>query len=120
MLFGRKRASGGSSVNANGWMISYADMVTILLAMFIVLSTLSKDQTGMSLYYGTGSYRNAVKRFGMPGVASNSGRTVPLTVPGPRYSVENPGESKKERAGPRDRCRGRNLPAVCPGIGKGV
>jgi Membrane MotB of proton-channel complex MotA/MotB len=89
-MMGRPRKhSEGSGVNANGWMISYADMVTILLAMFIVLSTLSKDQTGMSLYYGTGSYRNAVKRFGLPGVSPNSGKTVQLNVPGPRFAVEN-------------------------------
>jgi len=94
MLHHRKRAA-GRGINSNGWMISYADMVTILLAMFIVLSTLSKDQTGLSLYYGTGSYRKAVKQFGLPGVSNNSRKTVPLDQPGPRYNVDNPNGSAK-------------------------
>jgi hypothetical protein len=95
MLFRRKK-SHGSAVNANGWMISYADMVTILLAMFIVLSTLSKDQTGLSLYYGTGSYRKAVKQFGLPGVSNNTAKTVQLEAPGPKFAIDDPSDSKKE------------------------
>jgi hypothetical protein len=50
----RRRQSGGR-INVFGWLMSYADMATVLLAMFIVLSTLSKDQTGISLYNGTRS-----------------------------------------------------------------
>lgn len=49
-MFRRKKAL--AAVNTEGWMMSYADMVTILLAMFIVLSTLGKDQTGASLQKG--------------------------------------------------------------------
>lgn len=50
----RRRQNGGR-INVFGWLMSYADMATVLLAMFIVLSTLSKDQTGISLYNGTRS-----------------------------------------------------------------
>ena len=90
MFFRRKKKAGESGIDPNAWMMSYADMVTILLAMFIVLSTLSKDQTGLSLYYGTGSYRKAVKSFGLPSNTDNTAKTVPLNTPGPRYSYENP------------------------------
>jgi flagellar motor protein MotB len=86
----RKKKSGHAEVNANAWMISYADMATILLAMFIVLSTLGKDQTGISLYYGTGSFKQAMKNFGLPGLYSNSSQVVPLKSSGTAYPTDAP------------------------------
>ncbi|HZU38296.1 MAG TPA: flagellar motor protein MotB [Gemmataceae bacterium] len=74
-----------SSVNTNGWMMSYADMATTLLAMFIVLSTLGKDQTGISLYNGTGSFVRALDAFGLPGVFSASKKVIQLDTAGPHY-----------------------------------
>jgi hypothetical protein len=88
MLYRKNKLVHGAPVNAVGWMVSYADMVTILLAMFITLSTLSKDQTGLSFYYGTGSYRDSVTRFGLPGVSNRSSRVVSLTTAGPLYRVD--------------------------------
>jgi hypothetical protein len=74
-------------VNTNGWMMSYADMATTLLAMFIVLSTLGKDQTGINLYNGTGSYINAVDSLGLPGFFPNSAQVISKEFPGTHYSV---------------------------------
>ncbi len=68
----RRRKSADSHINTEGWMMSYADMATILLAMFIVLSTLGKDQSGVNLYNGTGSFRKALDSFGLPGAFSSS------------------------------------------------
>ena len=66
LLFRKKKGHGGGP-DANAWMVSYADMATILLAMFIVLSTFSQDQTGITLYHGTGSFKKSLKNFGMRG-----------------------------------------------------
>ena len=52
----RHAPQAADSINTHGWMMSYADMVTILLAMLIVLSTLSSDQTGLTLYNGAASF----------------------------------------------------------------
>jgi hypothetical protein len=79
----RKRAEG--HINAEGWMMSYADMVTILLAMFIVLSTLGKDQTGISFANGTGSFVNAMNSFGLSGLFSTSGKPIAMNGPTPHY-----------------------------------
>ena len=98
MAQGRKRA-GSSAINTEGWMMSYADMATTLLAMFIVLSTLGKDQTGISLYNGTGSFVHAVESFGLPGFFATSSRAIQLDTNGPHYlSPTTPGEVAK--AGP--------------------
>jgi hypothetical protein len=84
----RQKGKGGSSpTNAEGWMMSYADMATTLLAMFIVLSTLGKDQTGISLYNGTGSFIQSSESFGLPGFLPNSSRAIPLETVNPRYPV---------------------------------
>src|SRR5437588_5409765 len=46
-----------------GWLMSYADMATILLALLIVVSVLSRDQTGATLYRGTGAFRATANQF---------------------------------------------------------
>jgi hypothetical protein len=91
-----KKKGHGSSPDANAWMMSYADMATILLAMFIVLSTFSKDQTGISLYRGTGSFKQATNSFGLPGLMPNSWEVVPLNESGPQHAIDAPDEWKKK------------------------
>jgi hypothetical protein len=88
-------------VDTNAWMMSYADMATTLLAMFIVLSTLGKDQTGVALYNGTGSFAHATDSFGLPGLFPNSDRMISRDQPGPRYAAP----SGKEGDGGTDESR---------------
>ncbi len=79
-----------TAINPDGWMLSYADMATILLAMFIVLSTLGKDQTGIPLATGTGSYRDTRNQFGLPSTLSRSSQAVLLPFAGPQYIYKGP------------------------------
>jgi Membrane MotB of proton-channel complex MotA/MotB len=72
-------------INTIAWMMSYADMATTLLAMFIVLSTLGKDQTGLSLYNGTGSFSHSLDNFGIPGLFPNSSRVIQFNAKSPLY-----------------------------------
>jgi hypothetical protein len=80
-----KRKRGEGHINTEGWMMSYADMATILLAMFIVLSTLGKDQTGISFANGTGSFVNAMNSFGLSGLFNTSAKPIALNNPAPHY-----------------------------------
>jgi hypothetical protein len=80
-----KRKSTDVPINTEGWMMSYADMATILLAMFVVLSTLGKDQTGVNLYNGTGSFKHALDCFGLPGLFESGNKPVPMEAPSPKY-----------------------------------
>ncbi|MBI3408777.1 MAG: hypothetical protein HY040_10510 [Planctomycetes bacterium] len=82
-----KRKKHTAKVNTEGWMMSYADMATILLAMFIVLSTLGKDQTGASLQRGLESWKESRQFFGLPGFFSQSSQQVQMETRGPRYAV---------------------------------
>src|SRR5207249_255869 len=82
----RKHAADGH-VNTEGWMMSYADMATTLLAMFIVLSTMGKDQTGVSLYNGTGSFFHALDTLGLGGNFTASAKAIQFDAYGPKYQL---------------------------------
>ena len=98
----KKKSGDGGGEEQPSWMVSYADMATVLLALFIALSSMAKDQTGLAFYYGTGSFRNALKSFNLPGLSDRETRNVPLSLPGPMFSADNP-EPEAEEAKPGDR-----------------
>ena len=99
-----RRKSVDGHINTEGWMMSYADMATILLAMFIVLSTLGKDQTGVNLYNGTGSFRKALDEFGLPGMFGTSSQPVQFSYSAPHYAIDEPqgGPGKGQGSGTGD------------------
>jgi hypothetical protein len=99
----KKKKVTSSAINTEGWMMSYADMATILLAMFIVLSTLGKDQTGVNLYNGTGSFRTALDSFGLPGLFSNSSKVIQAETPNPSYQVGGEGDDPDPAKGGPDK-----------------
>src|SRR5437016_3554424 len=87
-----KRKRPHSAVNGEGWLMSYADMTTILLSLFIVLTTLGQDQTGINFYKGVESFRESQHRFGLPGQFGSSGSIHDLEAPMARYSLDGEGE----------------------------
>ena len=50
----RKQKAPGAGPNM-AYLMSFGDTMTTLLAFFIVLNSLAKEQTGAKLYAGTGS-----------------------------------------------------------------
>lgn len=52
---------------SKAYLVSFGDTMTALLAFFIVLNSLAKDQTGANMYTGTGSFVQAMKSIGIPG-----------------------------------------------------
>ncbi len=68
----KRRKPAQSAVNTEGWLMSYADMTTILLSLFIVLTTLGKDQTGVNFEKGIESFRESRRDLGLPGMFSSS------------------------------------------------
>src|SRR5271163_4367944 len=98
MFFRRRKVEEGG-INTNAWMMSYADMATTLLAMFIVLSTMGKDQTGISLYNGTGSFINAQESFGLPSFFSTSSKIIPLQESGAHYQLTPPDDATPGQGG---------------------
>ena len=79
---------------SKAYLVSFGDTMTALLAFFIVLNSLAKDQTGANMYTGTGSFVQAMKSIGIPGQSpgDRSDQVVVKSSPAPIYAV--PSEKK--------------------------
>ena len=62
-----KRKKLEPSVPSKAYLVSFGDTMTALLAFFIVLNSLAKEQTGAAMYSGTGSFVSSFTNSGMPG-----------------------------------------------------
>ncbi|MCC9602009.1 hypothetical protein LOC67_15715 [Stieleria sp. JC731] len=62
-----KKKKAPPSAPSKAYLVSFGDTMTALLAFFIVLNSLAKEQTGANLYSGTGSFVNAFTSSGTPG-----------------------------------------------------
>lgn len=91
----RKKKAAPEGPN-NGYLISFGDTMTALLAFFIVLNSLAEEQTGANLHAGTGSFVQAISGFGMPGMFNQerSAQTFQKKETGPQYVA--PDENNQE------------------------
>ena len=82
-----RRKSQPSSGPNQGYLVSFGDTMTALLAFFIVLNSLAEDQSGANLYEGTGSFVRALSSFGLPGrfFGEHSARPFQMTETNPQY-----------------------------------
>lgn len=102
----RKKKNVSSGPN-NGYLVSFGDTMTALLAFFIVLNSLAEEQSGANLYEGTGSFIRALESFGLPGVfpGERSSQSFQLEQPSPHYlapSDEPVTELVRNPSGPDD------------------
>ena len=57
---------------APGWMVSFGDMMTLILTFFILLVALAKEQQVGLIAKGVGSFVIALRSFGLPGILDAS------------------------------------------------
>lgn len=79
--------------------------MTAMLAFFIVLNTLAKEQTGADLHTGTGSFIAAISSMGLPGVmtSSSSKHVMQMKDSSPKYIVwDEAMNGKRHVDGPDD------------------
>ena len=86
----------------DGYLISFGDTMTALLAFFIVLNSLASEQTGVNMYSGTGSFIRATDELGVPGIFKEklSRNALQLQQPTPQYIVPAEGEPNFHGHGP--------------------
>jgi len=48
------------------WVVSFSDMITLLLAFFVLLQAFAKVRDPELFFQGQGSFRKALKNFGLP------------------------------------------------------
>lgn len=92
-----KKKKAPDSGPSNAYLMSFGDTMTALLAFFIVLNSLAKEQTGANLHAGTGSFVSAIKSMGLPGTLStdNSRNPVQQDEPSPFYMADASEEEKE-------------------------
>jgi len=63
-----KRKPVEPSTPSKAYLVSFGDTMTALLAFFIVLNSLAREQTGAQMHTGTGSFSKAFAKSGVPGI----------------------------------------------------
>lgn len=96
-----KKKKAPPSGPSNAYLISFGDTMTALLAFFIVINSLAKEQTGANLYAGTGSFVNALNSTGLPGSfkTKSSANSFQRTNPSPLYMVNDDQEENRGEDG---------------------
>ena len=101
-----RKAKAPDSLPSKAYLVSFGDTMTALLAFFIVLNSLAKEQTGANMHAGTGSFVAAFSSSGTPGNygGNKSEDMIQQTAPAPIYGLaENLDKNEvEERVGPDD------------------
>jgi len=61
----RRREDKGQGVPT--WIVSFSDMITLLLAFFVLLQAFAKKRDPELFFIGQGSFRSNIRGFGVPG-----------------------------------------------------
>jgi chemotaxis protein MotB len=70
----RQQPPDAPKAGAPMWMVSFGDMMTLILTFFILLVSMSKEQQEGLLARGVGSFIVSTRSFGMPGMMGESER----------------------------------------------
>ena len=92
------------SVPSKAYLVSFGDTMTALLAFFIVLNSLAKEQTGAKMYAGTGSFVSAFSKSGSPGDLSGnrSREMIQQEQQKPLYALADNLDQNDFKVGPDD------------------
>ena len=61
------------------YMVSFGDMMTLMLTFFILLCTFARRREAGFIAAGIGSFRQAIKSFGLPGILPTDTDSLRLT-----------------------------------------
>lgn len=83
---------------SKAYLVSFGDTMTTLLAFFIIMNSLAKEQTGANMHSGTGSFVRALNSLGMPGgaAAKHSDNAISRNDTSPLYVVPNADDQPPE------------------------
>jgi chemotaxis protein MotB len=68
----KKKQVGEPKAGVPGWMVSFGDMMTLILTFFILLVSMSREQEEGLMAKGVGSFIIAVRSFGLDGLMNEA------------------------------------------------
>jgi outer membrane protein OmpA-like peptidoglycan-associated protein len=87
----------GGGEKAPLWIISFADMISLLMAFFVMLQTLATEHTNELFTTGRGKFvvtmgefKRTINGFGMPGLFGDSADNHSFGVPRKQYNFDSP------------------------------
>ncbi|MBN1125631.1 MAG: OmpA family protein [Sedimentisphaerales bacterium] len=107
----RKKGSEEPGPGVPVYIVTYSDMVTLLLTFFVMLLSLAKQQQeDQKFMVGITSFRRAVADFGLSGSLFSKGTGMDFEYPKVQYKVpENEKDSTKEEIDTRSIDEHRNM-----------
>ncbi len=86
LLAMEKRDKGGNKTP--GWIVSFTDMITLLLSFFIMLQAMAKEKDTAAFYAGQGGFRRAVAGLGVPDWLLGKPEKPDLGYQKPKHTIE--------------------------------
>jgi chemotaxis protein MotB len=74
------------------WIVSFADMITLLLAFFVLLQSFAQEQDPELFHEGQGAFRRSIAGFGIPDLLFGK----PQVLEGPTQKKRHPTEESNE------------------------
>lgn len=90
---------------APAWMVSFGDMMTLILTFFILLVSMSREQQEGLVATGVGSFLVALRSYGLPGILSDAEEAAVFDSVRRRFNLppEDDPERREEHKNASDR-----------------
>lgn len=94
-----KRKSQEASAGAPAWIVTYSDMVTLLLTFFVMLISMADNRVEQHKFMaGSNSVRRALSDFGLSGFLIERKSGPEFEHPKPAYNIDEGQDEEKDRS----------------------